>query len=83
MHMFMSMHMHTYKNMTHIQGCLHVYAHAYEDQTLALGVFLSQALPYFLRQGLSLSPELTDPVRLACHQALGNLLLSIFLALGW
>jgi hypothetical protein len=55
-------------HMTCIHGCLHV--HAYEDQTLALGVFLNRALPYFLRQGLSLTPELTDSVRLAGHQAL-------------
>lgn len=59
-----------------------MYAHAYEGYTLALGVFLSQALPYFLRQGLSLAPELTDSVRLACHQTLGSLLLSIILTLG-
>lgn len=68
--------------MTYIQGCLHVYAHAYEDQTLALDVFLSLTLPYFLRQSFSLTSELTDSVRLAGQQALGNLLLSVFLALG-
>ena len=49
---------------------------------LALGVFLSLALPYFLRQSHTLTPELTDSLRLAGHQAIGNLLLSVFLALG-
>lgn len=49
--------------------CVYVCVHA----EMSSCVFFIHTPPYFLRQGLSLSPEFTDSARLASQQALGVL----------
>lgn len=60
MHMFMC-----------VSICMWMYVHIYAceciGQRLTLGVFLNHLPSYFLRQGLSLTLELTDLARLAGH----------------
>lgn len=50
---------------TYVCTCVHTYG----SQMSILGVFLFHAPPSFLRQGVSLNPELTDLARLASQWA--------------